>query len=55
MESADASFEAGDVAMLLADYLPDHDALVVDPPRKGIGSRGARCDSQVPTQESWPT
>ena len=31
-----ASFEAGDVAMLLADYLPDHDALVVDPPRKGL-------------------
>ena len=32
----DARFEAGDVAMLLADYLPNHDALVVDPPRKGL-------------------
>ena len=32
----DASFEAGDVALLLSDYLPDHDALVVDPPRKGL-------------------
>ena len=32
----DASFEAGDVASLLGDYLPDHDALVVDPPRKGL-------------------
>ena len=31
-----ASFEAGDVALLLSDYLPDHDALVVDPPRKGL-------------------
>ena len=33
---SDASFEAGDVALLLGDYLPDHDALVVDPPRKGL-------------------
>ena len=32
----DASFEAGDVALLLSNYLPDHDALVVDPPRKGL-------------------
>ncbi|AKN60397.1 RNA methyltransferase [Synechococcus sp. WH 8020] len=32
----EASFEAGDVALLLGDYLRDHDALVVDPPRKGL-------------------
>lgn len=31
-----ASFEAGDVASLLGNYLPDQDALVVDPPRKGL-------------------
>ena len=30
------SFQAGDVALLLNDYLPYHDALVVDPPRKGL-------------------
>ena len=33
---SEASFEAGDVALLLGDYLRDHDALVVDPPRKGL-------------------
>ena len=34
----DARFEAGDVASLLSDSLPDHDALVVDPPRKGLAA-----------------
>ena len=33
---ANARFEAGDVASLLAHHLPQHDALVVDPPRKGL-------------------
>ena len=32
----DANFEAGDVSLLLSNYLPNHDALVVDPPRKGL-------------------
>ena len=31
-----AQFKAGDVKSLLADALPGHEALVVDPPRKGL-------------------
>ena len=31
-----AQFKAGDVKSLLADALPSHEALVVDPPRKGL-------------------
>ncbi len=33
---SNATFQAGDVGSLLSAYLPENDALVVDPPRKGL-------------------